>query len=145
MIFLIIGCGIDLVKIERIEKIIKRWGDNLTSRMFTLLEREYCKKRKSNKYQSYAGKFAAKEALLKALGLGLRGVNWTEIEISNNELGQPIIKTSGKLNIIVSKKGVSKYFLTISHTKDYAVAEVILESSAQKAEDRSQKKIVISD
>ncbi|NCO23820.1 MAG: holo-[acyl-carrier-protein] synthase [Candidatus Infernicultor aquiphilus] len=145
MIFLIIGCGIDLVKIERIEKIIKRWGDNLTSRMFTLLEREYCKKRKSNKYQSYAGKFAAKEALLKALGLGLGGVNWTEIEISNNELGQPIIKTSGKLNIIVSKKGVSKYFLTISHTKDYAVAEVILESSAQKAEDRSQKKIVISD
>jgi holo-[acyl-carrier protein] synthase len=125
---LIIGCGIDLVKIERIEKIIKRWGDNLTSRMFTLLEREYCKKRKSNKYQSYAGKFAAKEALLKALGLGLIGVNWTEIEISNNELGQPIIKTSGKLNIIVSKKGVSKYFLTISHTKDYAVAEVILES-----------------
>jgi holo-[acyl-carrier protein] synthase len=129
---LIIGCGIDLVKIERIEKIIKRWGDNLTSRMFTLLEREYCKKRKSNKYQSYAGKFAAKEALLKALGLGLIGVNWTEIEISNNELGQPIIKTSGKLNIIVSKKGVSKYFLTISHTKDYAVAEVILESLAQK-------------
>ena len=129
---MIIGCGIDLVKIERIEKIIKRWGDNLTSRMFTLLEREYCKKRKSNKYQSYAGKFAAKEALLKALGLGLIGVNWTEIEISNNELGQPIIKTSGKLNIIVSKKGVSKYFLTISHTKDYAVAEVILESSAQK-------------
>jgi len=125
---LIIGCGIDLVKIERIEKIIKRWGDNLTSRMFTLLEREYCKKRKSNKYQSYAGKFAAKEALLKALGLGLIGVNWTEIEISNNELGQPIIKTSGKLNIIVSKKGVSKYFLTISHTKDYAVAEVILDS-----------------
>ncbi|OIP70818.1 holo-[acyl-carrier-protein] synthase [Candidatus Atribacteria bacterium CG2_30_33_13] len=136
---MIIGCGIDLVKIERIEKIIKRWGDNLTSRMFTLLEREYCKKRKSNKYQSYAGKFAAKEALLKALGLGLRGVNWTEIEISNNELGQPIIKTSGKLNIIVSKKGVSKYFLTISHTKDYAVAEVILESSAQKSEENSNK------
>jgi holo-[acyl-carrier protein] synthase len=132
MILLIIGCGIDLVKIERIEKIIKRWGDNLTSRMFTPLEREYCKKSKSNKYQSYAGEFAAKEALLKALGLGLRGVNWTEIEISNNELGQPIIKTSGKLNIIASKKGVSKYFLTISHTKDYAIAEVILESSSHK-------------
>jgi holo-[acyl-carrier protein] synthase len=132
MILLIVGCGIDLVKIERIEKIIKRWGDNLTSRMFTPLEREYCKKRNSNKYQSYAGKFAAKEALLKALGLGLRGVNWTEIEISNNELDQPIIKTSGKLNIIASKKGVSKYFLTISHTKDYAIAEVILESLAHK-------------
>jgi holo-[acyl-carrier protein] synthase len=61
MILLIIGCGIDIVKIERIEKIIKRWGDNLTSRMFTPLEREYCKKRKSNKYRSYAGNLQPKK------------------------------------------------------------------------------------
>ena len=124
---MIIGCGIDLVKIERVEKIIKKWGDNFTSRVFTLLEREYCEKKKGNKYQSYAGRFAAKEALLKSLGLGLRGVNWKEIEIENNELGQPIIETSGKLKNIASVKGVSKYFITISHTKDYAIAQVILE------------------
>jgi len=129
---LIIGCGIDLVKIERIEKIIKKWGDNFISRVFTLLEREYCEKKKGNKYQSYAGRFAAKEALLKSLGLGLGGVNWKEIEIENNELGQSIIETSGKLKKIASEKGVSKYFITISHTKDYAIAQVILEGLFDK-------------
>jgi len=132
MIFLIIGCGIDLVKIERIEKIIKKWEDNFTSRVFTLLEREYCEKKKGNKYQSYAGRFAAKEALLKSLGLGLRGVNLKEVEIGNNELGQSIIETSGKLKKIASEKGVSKYFITISHTKDYAIAQVILEGLFDK-------------
>jgi holo-[acyl-carrier protein] synthase len=129
---LIIGCGIDLIKIERIEKIIKKWGDNFTSRVFTLLEREYCEKKKGNKYQSYAGRFAAKEALLKALGLGLREANWKEIEIKNDELGQPIIDTSGKLKNIALAKGVSKYFITISHTKDYAIAQVIIEGTLNK-------------
>ncbi|MBA7563282.1 Holo-[acyl-carrier-protein] synthase [subsurface metagenome] len=132
MILLIVGCGIDLVKIERIEKVIKKWGDNFTSRVFTLLEREYCEKKKGNKYQSYAGRFAAKEALLKSLGLGLKGVNWKEIEIENNELGQSIIETSGKLKKIASEKRVSKYFITISHTKDYAIAQVILEGLFDK-------------
>lgn len=129
---LIIGCGIDLVKIERIEKIIKRWGNNFNSRIFTPLERDYCEKKKDNKFQSYAGKFAAKEALLKALGLGLRGGNWKEIEIRNNELGQPIIDTSGKLKNIALAKGVKKYFITISHTKEYAIAQVILEGLFDK-------------
>ena len=132
MILLIVGCGIDLIKIERIEKIVKNWGDNFTSRVFTLLEREYCEKKKGNKYQSYAGRFAAKEALLKALGLGLRGANWKEIEIKNDELGQPLIDTSGKLKNIALAKGVSKYFITISHTKEYAIAEVILENILDK-------------
>ncbi len=129
---LIIGCGIDLVKIERIEKIIKRWGNNFNCRIFTPLERDYCEKKKDNKYQSYAGKFAAKEALLKALGLGLRGANWKEIEIKNDELGQPIIDTSGKLKNIASTRGVNKYFVTISHTKEYATAQVILEGTLDK-------------
>ena len=132
MILLIIGCGIDLVKIERIEKIIKKWGDNFIFRIFTSLEREYCEKKKGNKFQSYAGKFAAKEALLKALGLGLREANWKEIEIKNDELGQPIIETSGKLKNVASAKGVSKYFISISHTKEYAIAQVILESLLDK-------------
>lgn len=129
---LIIGCGIDLVKIERIEKIIKRWGNNFNSRIFTPLERDYCEKKRVNKFQSYAGKFAAKEALLKALGLGLRGTKWKEIEIKNDELGQPVIDTSGKLKSIASTKGVSKYFITISHTKEYAIAQVILEGLFDK-------------
>jgi len=132
MILLIVGCGIDLVKIERIEQIIKRWGDNFISRIFTPLEREYCEIKKGNKFQSYAGKFAAKEAILKALGLGLREANWTEIEIKNDELGQPIIDISGKLKNITSAKGVSKYFVSISHTKEYAIAQVIIENILDK-------------
>ncbi|MHC2994322.1 MAG: holo-ACP synthase [Candidatus Atribacteria bacterium] len=128
---MIIGCGIDLVSIKRIENIVRRWGDNLICRIFTPLEQEYCEK-KGNKYQSYAGKFAAKEALLKALGLGLRGVNWREIEVINDNLGQPIIKISGRLKEITSNKKVDIYFLTISHTKEYALAEVILEGSPDK-------------
>ena len=129
---LIIGCGIDLVKIERIEKIIKRWGNNFNYRIFTPLERDYCEKKKDNKFQSYAGKFAAKEALLKALGLGLGEANWKEIEIKNDELGQPIIDTSGRLKNITLAKGVKKYFITISHTEEYAIAQVILESLLDK-------------
>jgi holo-[acyl-carrier protein] synthase len=129
---LIIGCGIDLVKTERIEKIIKKWGDNFIFRIFTSLEKEYCENKKGNKYQSYAGKFAAKEALLKALGLGLREANWKEIEVTNNELGQPIINTSGKLKNIAFAKGVSKYFISISHAKEYAIAQVILEGLFDK-------------
>lgn len=129
---MVIGCGIDLVKIERIEKIIIRWGDNFIFKIFTPLEREYCEKKKDNKFQSYAGKFAAKEALLKAVGLGLRQANWREIEIKNDELGQPIIDTSGKLKNIAAIKGVSKYFISISHTKEYAIAQVILEGLLDK-------------
>ena len=129
---MIIGCGIDLVKIERMEKIIKRWGDNFIFRIFTPLEIEYCEKKKGNKYQSYAGRFAAKEALLKSLGLGLRGANWKEIEIKNDELGQPTIDTSGKLKNIASAKGVRKYFISISHTKEYAATQVILEGLFDK-------------
>ena len=129
---MIVGCGIDLVKVERIEKIIKRWGNSFTSRIFTSLEGEYCEKKKINKFQSYAGRFAAKEALLKSLGLGLKGANWKEIEVRNDELGQPIIDISGKLKNIASAKGVSKYFVSISHTKEYAIAQVILESILDK-------------
>ena len=129
---MIIGCGIDLVKIERIEKIIKKWGNNFILRIFTSSEKEYCEKKKGNKYQSYAGKFAAKEALLKALGLGLREANWKEIEIKNDKLGQPIINTSGKLKNIASIKGVRKYFISISHTKEYAIAQVVLEGTLDK-------------
>lgn len=129
---MIIGSGIDLVEINRMEKIIKKWGNNFIFRIFTAAEKKYCEKRKGGKYQSYAGKFAGKEALLKALGLGLREVSWKEIEISNDELGQPIINTSGKLKDIASKKGVCKYFISISHSKEHAIAQVILEGLLDK-------------
>ena len=123
---MIAGCGIDLVKIERIEKIIKKWGNNFTSKIFTLSEREYCEKKK-NKFESYAGKFAAKEALLKALDL--QGINWQEIEVKNNKSGKPIISLSGNLKRIALSRGITESFISISHTKDFAIAQVILEGN----------------
>lgn len=123
---MIIGCGIDIVKIERIEKIINKWGISFNNRIFTNLEIQYCEKKK-NGYQSYAGRFAAKEALLKALGLGLNGVRWKDAEVTNNQFGQPLLKLDGKLKKIASEKKIGKIFLTISHTNEYAVAQVILE------------------
>jgi len=83
------GCGIDIVRIERIEKIIKKWGESFTNRVFTHSERQYCEKKKSG-YQSYAGRFAAKEAFLKALGLGLNVVSWKDVEVNNNHFQQDL-------------------------------------------------------
>jgi len=123
---LIIGCGIDLVEINRIERIIKKWEDKFILRLFTLREKIYCES-KNNRYQSYAGKFAAKEALLKALGLGLRGIKWKEMEILNDLAGRPVIRTRGKLKTIISQKNISNCLVSISHTQDYVIAEVILE------------------
>ena len=128
---MIIGCGIDLVNIKRIENIILKWGDNFICKVFTPCEKEYCEG-KANKYQSYAGKFAAKEALLKALGIGLRGVKWKEIEIVNDDYGQPSLNLHGKLIKIAFDKRVKSCCLSISHTSEIAIAEVILESSAHK-------------
>ncbi len=128
---MIIGCGIDIVKIERIEKIINKWGESFTNRIFTSQERKYCKKKK-NRYQSYAARFAAKEAFLKALGLGLSGVSWKDIEVTNDYSGQPFLKPDGELKKIVSEKKIDKIFLTISHTNEYAIAQVILERLLDK-------------
>jgi len=123
---MIIGCGIDIVKIERIEKIINRWGKSFTGKIFTSTEISYCSKKKAG-VQSFAGRFAAKEALLKALGSGLRGVCWKDAEVTNNRFGQPRFKVGGKLKIMIREKKICKIFLTISHTDEYAIAEVILE------------------
>ena len=128
---MIIGCGIDLIETKRIMKIIDKWGKRFTYKAFSPLERQYCE-RKKNGYQSFAGKFAAKEALLKALGIGLRKVSWRDIEVANNKLGQPNFKISGNLKNIIFQKDVNKIFITISHTKDYAIAEVILENLLDK-------------
>ena len=120
------GIGIDIVEIKRIKKIIEKWGMKFSHRVFTCNEREYCEKKKFS-HQSYAARFAAKEAFLKALGIGLRGVSWKEIEITTDSFGKPEIKAQGKLKNILKKQKVNQIFLTLSHSRKYAVAQVILE------------------
>lgn len=108
------GLGIDIVEVERIKKAIET-TKGFREKVFTANEISYCDKRK-NKYENYAGRFAAKEALVKALGQGFTKYSFLDIEITNDELGKPTINFKGK-----------KIDVSISHEKHYAVAMVIIE------------------
>lgn len=123
---MILGIGIDLVEIDRIKKICDRWESHFTSRVFTEKELDYCNKKK-NCYQSLAGRFAAKEAMFKALGTGWAfGMHWKEIEVVNDELGKPSIVLSGKAARFADKLGLKDSFVSLSHTKQFVMAQVIL-------------------
>ena len=124
---MIYGIGIDIVEVQRIEKQISSKKDRFFTLLFTEKEREYCDG-KINKAQNYAVRFAAKEAFLKALGTGLRyGLRWKEIEIANDKLGKPKISCSGDCQKKLSSAGIKNVFVSLTHTKDYAAATVILE------------------
>ena len=123
---LIIGTGIDLIEVKRIEKALKRAA--FSEKLFTEYEREYCDLRKTLRACSYAARYAAKEAVAKAFGIGFRGdlSSLRDIEIRNDEKGAPfVVLKNGFLNLAKEKK-VSKIFLSLTHTKEYAAAEVIL-------------------
>lgn len=124
----IIGIGYDMVQVHRIESILSRWGDRFKERVFTPHELAYCESKK-NKCQRLATRFAAKEAVFKALGTGwLRGVSWTEIEVTNDELGKPSITLSGKTEQLSRQLGVRNIFVSMTNTEDYGAAQVILTS-----------------
>lgn len=122
---MIIGIGIDLVKISRIDKA----GSNNASfleRVFTASERTYCARQKYPA-QHYAARFAAKEALLKAFGTGLSaGMKWTDIEVLHGEGGGPIVNMAGRVKDLADLKGVKQIMLSYSHDEGYAVAQAVL-------------------
>lgn len=98
------------------------------SRVFTERERVYCDAKGAAAAQSYAGRFAAKEAFLKALQTGWRGkITWHDIEIVSGDSGVPVLKISGEASQLVERLGATKHHLSISHTTEHAVAQVILE------------------
>ncbi len=117
------GVGIDIVEVARIERTLNRFGQRFLRRVFTPGEWDYCS-RKAHPGQSLAARFAAKEAVLKAMGTGLSGgVNWTDVEVVNSESGKPEVKLSPAL---VRKIGNKKVLLSISHTKEFAIAQAVL-------------------
>jgi holo-[acyl-carrier protein] synthase len=117
------GLGVDIVEVGRIEKALKKWGDRFLQRVFTQREREYCS-RKAHPQQSLAARFAAKEAVLKAIGTGLSGgVSWTDVEVVNAENGKPEIRLGQTL---LKKIGNKKVLISISHTKEWAIAQAAL-------------------
>lgn len=123
-------CGVDIIEIDRIKKAFERRGQTFRNRIFTKREIEYCESKKITKYQSYSARFAAKEALVKALGTGVsKGIELIDIEILNDKLGRPYIVLKRKAEehfTILKGKTIS---LSLSHCKNYAVAYVVIETA----------------
>lgn len=115
------GLGVDIVEIERIEKAIKK--DRFLVKLFTERERQYFED-KGSRSETVAGIFAAKEAVSKVLGTGIV-YPWTDIEIDHTDLGQPVVVLHHKAEEIASRKGIQTIFISISHSKHYAVANAV--------------------
>jgi holo-[acyl-carrier protein] synthase len=123
---MIVGVGLDLVKINRIRAIAERWPSKFLDRLYTQAERRYCLARPSP-YASLAGRFAAKEAVLKALGTGWSdGISWHDIQVLNDRTGRPRATVSGRVKTLMRRAGVTGIHVSLSHDTDYAVAEAVL-------------------
>ncbi len=125
---MIVGTGVDLAEVDRIEKAIARFGERFLQRVFTAAETAYVERRGSRP-QRYAARFAAKEAGMKALGTGWRrGVRWQDFEVANLPSGKPTLKLHGEAARIAEALGVRSVALSLTHTADTGLAFVILEA-----------------
>ena len=123
---MIVGAGVDIVEVSRIKNAAVKWKDNFLKRIFTEKELEYSHGRTSS-YQHLAARFAAKEAVLKALGNGWTNkVEWKNIEVWNEKSGKPNVRLSGEAEKVSKRLGVADIIVSISHTRTYAVANAIL-------------------
>ncbi|MHB8731356.1 MAG: holo-ACP synthase [bacterium] len=120
------GIGVDIIEVDRIRRATARWGDGFLSRVFTAGERRHAIAAWTSA-ERLAGRFAAKEAVMKALGLGWRRMAWREIEIEGDPLGRPVVRLSGRAAQVASDLGVQAWFVSISHTRDLAVAHAVAE------------------
>ncbi|RKY24613.1 MAG: holo-[acyl-carrier-protein] synthase [Planctomycetota bacterium] len=117
--------GIDLVDFPRIEEMVQRHGERFLNRIFTAAEQAYSQANK-NRMEKLAGRFAAKEAILKLLGTGWRGkIAWTDIEIVNNPMGQPEVAISGEVEKIAERLGIKHISVSITHTANFAIASAV--------------------
>ena len=125
---MIVGSGVDLCEVPRVESAISRHGRRFIERIFTPREIAYCES-KANKFERYAARFAAKEAGMKALGTGMRGgITWQDFEVINLPSGRPTLKFSGKAAAVAQKLAVANVVLSMTHTSQQAMAMVILEN-----------------
>ena len=121
----IVAHGIDLVDCPRIEEMLERHGERFINRVFTAAEQAYAEANK-NKTEKLAGRFAAKEAVLKLMGTGWRGkIAWTDIEIINNAAGQPEVTLSGEVKILADKLGIRHISVSITHTANFVIASAV--------------------
>ena len=123
-----IYCGVDIIEIDRLKKSIEE-VDGFRDRVFTAGEIAYCDNRKRARHESYAARFAAKEAILKALGTGLaEGISWKQIEILNNEKGKPYAVLSQRAQEIFESIGAKTMDVSLSHCSAYAIAYVVIDT-----------------
>ena len=122
----ILGHGIDIVETARIRRLIDEHGAHFLDRVFTPAEQAYCNASRKRSLEHFAGRFAAKEAVLKVLGTGWRGgIAWTDIEVVKEPSGQPQVKLSGECARIASERGISRWHISISHSETHATASAI--------------------
>jgi holo-[acyl-carrier protein] synthase len=125
---MIVGTGIDIAEVPRIRETIARHGERFLTRVFTEGEIQYCES-KANRVERYAARFAAKEAGMKAIGTGWNhGVRWRDIEVSRQPGGRPTLLLHGKAAEFAAQLGARNIALSLTHTAQQAMAQVILES-----------------
>lgn len=123
-----INCGVDIIEINRIKETMEASGPAFVERVFTEAEKNYCESKKAVKYKSYAARFAAKEAVAKALGTGIQeGISWTDIEVITNETGAPSIILSGMAKEKFKLSGGESISISLSHGDDHAIAFAVIE------------------
>ena len=124
---MVIGIGTDVIEIARIAQSIDRFGDRFLDRVFTPREIAYCR-RKKNAAESFAARFAAKEAGAKALGTGIsQGVSWLELEVNRESGGRPTLQLTGRAAQRAGRLGIAGISLSLTHGKDIALAVVVME------------------
>ncbi len=125
---MIVGMGIDVAEVKRIQAVIESQKERFLRRVYTSSESAYCEQFKY-RFERYAGRFAAKEAAMKALGTGWsRGVRWVDVEVVRQRGGRPTIALKGEAKKIADALGVRNIALSITHTAEQAIAQVIFES-----------------
>jgi holo-[acyl-carrier protein] synthase len=121
----IVAHGIDLVDCPRIDKMVKDHGERFVDRIFTTAEQAYAEANK-DRIEKLAGRFAAKEAVLKLMGTGWKGkIAWTDIEVLNNKAGQPVVNLSGEVKKIAERLGIKNISVSITHTANFAIASAV--------------------
>jgi holo-[acyl-carrier protein] synthase len=120
------GIGVDLAQIPRLRRVLERWDERFLRRVFTEQEIAYCRARR-DPVPHLAARFAAKEAVLKALGTGLSmGVNWREIEVRRARGEAPMVVLSGRCRALAQARGADRVLVSLTHDGDYALAQVLL-------------------
>ena len=122
-----LGTGVDIIEISRVRQVLERYGQRFLDRVYTAEEIAYCRGRAPN----LAARFAAKEATMKALGTGVRGVGWKDVEVVRYESGAPAIRLHGRGKSRAQRLGVWEISLSMSHSRDYALAFVVVRRGSQ--------------